>query len=181
MPESPREPRPDPFDILGLDARFDLDPQAIDRAYLTRAAACHPDLAGSDPAQAAEAARLAAALNDAKAVLTKPETRARALLSRLGNEWAMGERVGGNDLPDGFLLEIMETRMAVEEAVAGGDSAELTRWREWATEQRHSYIERIGGLFAGLETTPAPAEIDEINRQCNAWRYIERMIEQIGE
>ncbi|VAX39312.1 hypothetical protein MNBD_PLANCTO03-1115, partial [hydrothermal vent metagenome] len=57
-----------------------------------------------------------------------------------------------------------------------------------AGEQRRSYIERIGRLFAeagaggeGLASDTAPAVLDEIGRQLNAWRYIERMIEQFPD
>ncbi len=175
-PESRSKPLTDPFALLELEARFPLEAAAIERAYLARVAACHPDLAGSDPASAARAARLAAALNDARAVLLEPESLARALLARLG--WD-GENGGGKDLPEGFLMEMMEMRMAVEEAVAGGKSEEMARWREWAREQRRSYIERVGGLFAGLDSPPDRSALEAINRECNAWRYIERMLEQI--
>lgn len=165
----------DPFETLGLPARFDLDAAAVDRAYLARAAACHPDLAGGDPDKAAEAARRSALLNGAKAALLNPETRARALLDRLG-----GAPGSERDLPDGSLMEIMETRMAVEEAAAGGDQAELARWRNWAAEQRRDYIDRVGNMFAVLGDSPSPEALSAIRRKLNAWRYIERMAEQIG-
>ncbi len=205
----------DPFDTLGFEPRFDLDPAEIQRAYLQRAAACHPDLVGSgggssgggDPAKQAEAARRSATLNAAKATLLDPESRARALLERLGGGDG-GVGGGGGDaseLPDGFLLEIMETRMAVEEAAASGDAEELARWRDWVAAERERYIERLGGLFAAVEEMEEMREIEETNevvemddvltteeasappehlaeirRQLNAWRYIERMLEQIG-
>jgi curved DNA-binding protein CbpA len=169
---------PDPFETLGLPARFKLAAQDIGRAYLARAAACHPDLAGAggDEALAAAAARTAAALNDARAVLLDPESRARALLARL-------DPGGASDrtLPEGFLAEIMATRLGLEEAIEGGKPADLDRWREWAAGERGSSIDRIAGLFAGLGDPPAAAGLVEIRRRLNAWRYIERMIEQIPD
>lgn len=169
----------DPFDALGLEPRFDLPTAEVERAYLARAAACHPDLAGGGPAEDAEAARLAATINDAKAVLLNPESRARALLARLG----AGVAGGGpdRDLPEGFLMGIMQTRMEVEEALVGGQATELARWRDWAAGERRSYIERIDGLFSGLSYPPSSPALDEIRRQLNAWRYIERMLEQIPD
>lgn len=164
----------DPFETLGLEPRFDLAEAEIQRAYLARAAACHPDLAGADPERAAGAARLSAALNRARAVLTAPEDRARALLERLG-----GGDGDERELPEGFLMEIMETRLEVEAAAESGDGEELARWREWAQTERSSYIERLGAMFADLSDPPAPDAVQEIRRELNAWRYIERMLEQI--
>lgn len=163
----------DPFETLGLEPRFDLAEPDIQRAYLARAAACHPDLVGADPERAADAARLSAALNRARAVLAAPEDRARALLERLGG--AAGDE---RELPDGFLMEMMETRMEVEAAVEAGDGEELARWREWAKTERAGYIERLGTMFAGLSNPPAPDAVQAIRRELNAWRYIERMLEQ---
>ena len=163
----------DPFETLGLEPRFDLAEGDIQRAYLARAAACHPDLVGADPDKAADAARLSAALNRARAVLAAPEDRARALLQRLG-----GGTGDERELPEGFLMEMMETRMEVEAAVETGDSEELARWREWAETERARYNDRLGAMFADLGTPPAAAAVQTIRRELNAWRYIERMLEQ---
>ena len=167
----------DPFATLGLPARFDLDPAAIDRAYLARAAAVHPDLAGDDPARAADAARAAAALNHAKATLLDPESRARALLAILAPQAAPADR----DLPDGFLMDIMQTRIELEAAIAERDAHALDRWREWAADQRRLSIDRIAAGFAAVTTPPADHDLAAIRRQLNAWRYIERMLEQIPD
>lgn len=167
----------DPFTTLGLPPRFDLDPADIERAYLARAAAAHPDLAGDDPARAAEAAQAAAALNHAKAALLDPESRARALLARLDP----AAKPDSKDLPDGFLMEIMETRMGLESAVADQDAAALDRWRQWAADQRRSSIDAMTARFAALTDPPQPAQLADIRRRLNAWRYIERMLEQIPD
>jgi molecular chaperone HscB len=39
-----------PFAVLGLDARFDLDPQAIERAYFEKSKELHPDRFATAPA-----------------------------------------------------------------------------------------------------------------------------------
>lgn len=163
----------DPFETLGLEPRFDLAEAEIQRAFLARAAACHPDLVGADSERAAEAARLSAALNRARAVLAAPEDRARALLERLG-----GGEGDERELPEGFLMEMMETRMEVEAAAGAGDAAELSRLRAWAETERARYVERLGGMFGDLRDPPAPDALQEIRRELNAWRYIERMLEQ---
>lgn len=166
----------DAFDTLNIPARFDVDEAAVQRAYLAGVAASHPDLAGDTP-RAAEAARRAAVLNRARAELLDPETRARALLRRLGAAGEGDER----ELPEGFLEHMLQTRMEMEEAVEGGDAAEVARLRAWAEQERGRHIERVGRLFARALPGPAGAgQIQEIRRELNAWRYIERMIEQLG-
>ena len=64
----------DPFYLLGLQPVFDLDPSNVERAYLSRAAAIHPDLMGDDD----DSALRSAALNKARAVIHNPERRANA-------------------------------------------------------------------------------------------------------
>jgi molecular chaperone HscB len=160
----------DAFDILGLQPGFALEQGAIDRAYFARSAALHPDLA-ADP----DAPRRMAALNDAKRTLEDPESRADALLRRLGGPAREQER----GLPEGFLMEIMETRQEIEGAVSSGDPGERRRWQEWAADERRAAIRDVGAMFRDLGTEPPGAALREIRVRLNAWRYIERLIEQL--
>lgn len=161
----------DPFTLLGLPPAFDLEPCAVDRAYLARAAALHPDLAGDDP----ETAGRAAALNRAREVLRDPERRAGALITRLGGP----DKSQDKSLPDGFLVEMLEIREAIEEAGRSRDPAELGRWRAWAAERRARHIEEVAALFRAAGPSPDEAARRAIRRELNAWRYAERLIEQL--
>ncbi len=69
--------RDDPFEVLGVPPRFDLDPKSIDAAWLRRLRAAHPDRAGGGE-EHSEVARSAAALNEARAVLRDPLRRGEA-------------------------------------------------------------------------------------------------------
>ncbi len=158
---------PDPFDLLGLPPTFDLDRAAIDRAYLSRAAAVHPDLAAGDP----EAPRRSALLNRARSILSDPESRAAALLARLGGPSKESDR----SLPDGFLAEILEVREEIEAAARSTDHAARARWEAWADERRAAHIAEISRLFAAPDAPPLRA----IRMELNAWRYVERLIEQL--
>jgi curved DNA-binding protein CbpA len=169
MPVDP--PPADPFDLLGLPHDFDLDPARLARAYLTLAARLHPDVARDDPGSAA----LAAAANKAKAILDDPERRANALLQRLGGPAKDADRA----LPDGFLMEILETREQIESAAASPDRAQIDHWRRWAADQRSRYIARASGLFRQHTAAPDSATLRVIRQELNAWRYIERLIEQL--
>ena len=165
---------PDAFDTLGLPARFDLTPAQIQRAYLARTARLHPDAgAGGDGEEdAAEVARRSAELNGARAAIEHLETRANLLLARLGGPSKEADRA----LPAGFLMEIMETREQVEAARASGDAAELERWRAWARDERARYAAEAGRL---LDAGNSPENLAGVRRHLNAWRYIERLIEQL--
>jgi molecular chaperone HscB len=168
----------DPFAILGLPRRFDLDRDAIERAYLARAAAVHPDLLGAPedtPGDDTDPASVE--LNRARQDLGDPETRASVLLALLGGPAKEQDR----SLPDGFLAEMMDVREAMEAAKAGGDAPAIARWEAWAADQRAVHMRTVGDLFAGLDAAaPNPATMTAIRTRLNAWRYIERMLEQLG-
>jgi curved DNA-binding protein CbpA len=158
----------DPFSTLGVAARFDLDPRELQRAYLRRAAETHPDLEGDQGDSAS------AELNKARAVLEDPEARANALLQLLGGPSKEDDR----SLPEGFLAEVMDVRQEVEESLGAGGGAARERWERWAQERRSAYIEKLKGLLGGAGP-PSAGVLRTARRELNAWRYIERLIEQL--
>lgn len=166
----------DPFQVLGMPRVYDIDPQALRRAYLGKAARLHPDTMSGDEVEI-EAAT--AELNLARATLENPEARAECLLRLLGGPAKEADR----SLPDGFLGEIMEIRESLEEAASASDTQTRSRLLTWAREERERYSRACAGLFAQALAEPGPARdasLREIRRTLNAWRYIERMIEQAG-
>lgn len=164
----------DPFKVLGLERRFDLSPADVERAYLARAAGLHPDVVGgSGPDDGTVSSE---DLNLARQQVKDPEARGNALLELLGGPAKEQDR----SLPDGFLAEMMEVRERME---AGGE-AERERWEGWAEQRRSSHEQAVRGLFgrvAGGGTEDSrQAMLRAIRRELNAWRYIERMLEQTG-
>lgn len=161
---------PDPFSVLGLPPSFEIDAAAIESAYLQRAATSHPDLAGAGDAEEADA--ISAELNDARQVLLDPEQRANALLTLRGGPSKEADKA----LPENFLLQMMETREQIEDALATHDADRVLEWKKWALDERASYVARVGGLFRDQ----SPSALNEIRRMLNAWRYIERLNEQLN-
>lgn len=162
----------DPFEILGLKPGFNLDPEEIEAHYLERLAETHPDIA-QDPA-AGEV--LAARLNEARETLEDPQRRARALLARL-----TGGRVPeSRALPRGFLESILMIREEIEDAVARGDAGEKARHLAWAHQRRAEHIARIDEAFARASSPPPAPAVAAILEELNAWRYIERLIDQVS-
>lgn len=159
----------DPFDALGLAPTFDLTSSQVERAYLERVGRVHPDLA-------ADASGPAADLNQARATLIDPMLRANALLRRHAGTPAETDKT----LPQAFLAEIMEVREESERAIASGDRAAIEKWISWARDRRRQIIAEVARRFRDNPGTPPAAELSEIRRTLNAWRSIERMLEQLG-
>jgi DnaJ-domain-containing protein 1 len=166
----------DPFAMLGLPRACDIDRSALQAAYLRRSAALHPDRF-ADPIERDEAQRRAAVLNDAHAVLADDEQRANLLLSILGGPAKEQDK----SLPDGFLRDILESRQEMETAIAGGESGERARIEQLANERRQQHIDAVREMFHAPGSRPGAAALAAIRRELNAWRYIERMIEQLRD
>lgn len=164
------------FEVLGLAPGFAIDSSALERAYLKAQSKWHPDRF-SDPDERAEAERHAAAINDAHRVLSDPERRAGHLLTILGGPAKEDDKA----LPDGFLMEMLEVREAMESDLASGDESKRATWQAWASERRAGFLQRVEALFerAGDSDEDAPSLLTQVRIELNAWRYIERMIEQL--
>ena len=162
-----------PFDILGIDARFEIDPAEIRRLVVRRAARLHPDRA-SDPVSAAEQARELALVNEASGILLDDIARAELLVSMHGGPGPSEDRT----LPEGFLESILATRMELEEVVASGDEEGRGRLAAWA---RTEWAERRAAVASILDRKAPPTADDllAVRRELNRWRYSQRMIEQL--
>jgi curved DNA-binding protein CbpA len=158
----------DPFSILKLRHDFDLTNAEIEAAYLRCIAAVHPDLNDSfdsDPVSR---------VNEARKTLLEPESRANALLSSLGGPDAKTY----GELPELYLLSILDQRMEIEEEIAANAEVARPKWTSWAEAEQDRIIAELRPLFRA-----ATAQSVEIRRQIrtglNAWRYMSRLIEQL--
>ena len=98
-----------PFEVLGLPMQFDIDARNLERAWLDRSRAVHPDrFAGKPDKERREAAQQTVALNDAYAAIKDPFDRAVWLVTNAG------EKLAGLDQP--LLVEMMELRERAEES-----------------------------------------------------------------
>lgn len=165
---------PDAFDVLGLPADFGLSSAQIESAYLARAAALHPDTQDDahDDAQD-DAHHDAASLNHARETLLHLESRADLLITRRGGPSRAEER----SLPPGFLASIMEIREQCDAAQAAQNGPELARLRAWALQERERYAAIARELFAQASSAET---LRDLRTHLNAWRYIERLLEQVG-
>ncbi len=164
----------DPFALLGIEPMFNLDRQDLEARFLAASARCHPDRF-TDPLDQADAAERMSQLTQAHRVLRDDERRARALLA-LRQDGADRSTDEDQALPPDLLMEMMEVREAMDDAVSLGDQPAVEKHRAWAQEKRTGYLAAIGKLF---DQEPGDANAAAIQLQLNGLRYIERMLEQM--
>jgi molecular chaperone HscB len=155
------------FELLGLPARFDLDPSLIERAFFDRSKELHPDRFASAPA----AERVAAlsrsrALNDAYQTLKKPVGRAEYLLERAG------VTIGDNERLDPVqIMEVMEAREELAEARRAKDTAKLEQLQTAMRTKRAAALDRLDALFASNDMAAVKGVLISL-------RYIDRYLEE---
>jgi molecular chaperone HscB len=170
----------DHFHRLGLPRRFVVDAGELERAYLARSRAVHPDyhLAGS-AADLGASLELSAAVNEAYNTLRDPLARAEHLLALEGGPGASEQK----QMPPEFLAEMLEAREEIEQARAGcpDDAAVLGASFEARFD---AILTEAAGLFAKLERLP-PDDPQRVNlrRQVrgllNAARYVRGLIRDL--
>ena len=172
----------DHFERLGLPRRFAVDPASVEREYLARSRAVHPDFHGLGTAAEQRASlEETAALNEAYLALKDPFRRAEYLLGLLGGPTAQAEK----NLDQAFLTEMMEVRERSEEAGTGGPCrAAREAIREDLRAKDDDRLARVGSAFARLEgmtaDTPGRAELlADVRRQLNAAKTIRSLLRDL--
>jgi molecular chaperone HscB len=112
-------------------------------------------------------------VNEAYKVLKRPGSRAEYLLGLHGVEIADNERI-----EPGLIMEILEAREELAEAMAADDQGKLDELEEAMLDRRDQALERIAGAFGELQANPAPDALQAIKRQLILLRYIDRYLEQ---
>lgn len=176
MSSPPPGSSPDPFALLGLPARFELAPAAIEAAFFERSRALHADRFATAPAAERVAALARSrALNDAYQLVKRPVARAEHLLARAGVTIGANER-----LAPAFLMEILDLREELAAARHAGQLAEVERLSAAMTARRQATVARLAPLFAALDAPgadPAPALAD-LKATLISLRYLDRYLEE---
>ncbi len=166
---------PNPFQILGIEPTFTTSPDQIQHAYLQKLSTAHPDLV-SQNATSDSPALDPATLNQARDTLLNDEARANLML-----QLAAGPSPKDKSLPDGFLMHMMELRTQIEEELQTDPTEARPRWQSWTNDERTKTIATITTLFNQIQADPTAANQikQDIRTHLNAWRYTERLIEQL--
>ena len=106
----------DYFTLLGLERKFDLSEEELQRKFISVSRYVHPDFHGAAPDEAQELAlRLSAAVNDAYRTLKDPASRAAYLLELMGGKSSAADK----SVPEDFL----DTTMMMQEELADAKAA----------------------------------------------------------
>lgn len=166
-----------PFEILGLPVSFDVDASQLQRKLAQLAAEHHPDRF-VDPLDQADAADRLSAINQAHRQIRDPLSRAQVMLKLLGKGVTLDEKA----LPPTLLMEMMEIREEMEEAIASSDQPTLDRLRQWASDQQTEHLQQLSSLLSQAQTTDGPEQarlIQQAQIELNTLRYFARMLEQM--
>ncbi len=174
----------DYFTRLGLPGRFSLDAAELERQYLARSRAVHPDYhLGGATADLAASLELSAALNEAYNTLRDPFLRADHLLRLVGGPTASEQK----QMPPAFLAEMLEAREQVEEARDENSpcSGKLVELQDEFAGRYEGLLTEVSQHFAKLEAMPADAAnrakvLIEIRALLNAAKYVRGLIRDLN-
>jgi molecular chaperone HscB len=161
------------FELFGLEPRFGIEMDALDRAYRELQSKVHPDRFAHLPqAERRAAMQWAIQVNGAYQILKSPQARAQYLIELKGESV---ENHGGGGLPTSFLMEQMEWREKVEAAHEANDLAALTALLQESTgAQRdlHAELERL--LDRGHDPKAAKLALFRL-------MFLDKLREEIGD
>ena len=164
----------DHFERLGLPRRFLVDAADLERAYLARSRALHPDYhqLGSSADQAVSV-ELSAALNEAYTTLKDPFRRAEYLHRLEGGPSARPS----TPTPTEFLEEMLELRMEIAGLQRDTPAAEAME-RQLAG-RRNGMLARVGELLGDLTVETRATYLADARRQLNAAKYVQNLIRDL--
>jgi molecular chaperone HscB len=167
----------DYYALLDLDPRYDLDPGELERRYLERSRAVHPDrFVGAPASQRLAALQQSMQLNDAYKTLKQPGSRAEYLLGR------RGVTIGDNEILDPtFLMEVLELREELAEARHDRDAARLRALEQAMHDRQDATLERVGALFSRFESSGDQTLLADIKVQLIVLRYVRRYLDQFDD
>jgi len=170
-------PGMDHFERLGLERRFDLDTDELERRYLELSRRLHPDRMVHQPAKVqAKALRLSAELNEAHEVLKDEARRAEYLLELAGGPSAEKDK----RTPQEFLIEQMELREELEAAQAAADPAALDALRGRVEPRRRAGLAEVRAILTDPAFPDDGALLERARLELNTLRYWTNLSAEIG-
>ncbi len=167
----------DPFSMLGVEARFDLDEQALAARQKELSLSLHPDrIASRSSLERRAALGRAIEVNQAYRLLKDPLTRATALLQRWGV--SLDEENQPRVAPD-LLMAMMELREELRDAANALDEAKVRHLVEETREKEQRALAELSLGLAQLAQSPS-SDPDGVLRALSALRYLRRFFDEAG-
>lgn len=159
------------FELFHLPQRFEIDPEALDRAYHEVQNQAHPDrFASASGAEKRVAMQWATRANEAYKTLKNPLARAKYLCEINGVDLQVESNTA---MPPAFLMQQMEWREKLEEAHAAKDIGEL---ESLEGELRAARKAEIAGLAGKLHAGDFHAAAQGVRRMM----FIEKFEEEVA-
>jgi molecular chaperone HscB len=164
----------DPFDILGLAPRYDLELELVETRHRALSRVLHPDRHASEPPGVRrQALSSAIAVNEAFRVLSDPVLRAEALLLRLGVKL---EQADEKPAAPAFLMQVLELREELADAQHRGDAGAVERLGRSFDEREATIDAELCSKFGELGTRAvSPADVDAIGHKLGELRFVRRL------
>lgn len=169
----------DPFDVLGLEARFELDLGALDARQRELSRALHPDrYAGRGSAERRQALSRSIEVNDAVRLMKDAVRRAEALLARHGVE--LSEKDPGAQPSQAFLMDVLELRDELGGAQRRADLEKVERLAQGFRASETELLSVLAERFAALPPNQpwSAADVEPITHKLGELRYLRRLLEE---
>lgn len=158
----------DDFELFGVPRRFEQDASALDARWRTLLGEAHPDRFVSDGAQAQRLAmQWAVRINEAHRRLKDPLKRAAYLCELHGSPINAEDNTA---MPNGFLVQQMEWREALDEA---SGLAEVEALASAVAAHRDRALNELRGLIDDQQDPAAAAQ------QVRALMFVERFAHDV--
>jgi len=159
----------DHFSLFGLPARFEIDAQALERAWRAVAAQVHPDrYATASPAERRVAMQWAARANEAYRQLRDPLLRARYLCEQAGVDL---QTESNTAMDASFLMQQMQWREMLDDARHDPEAfAALEAELAQARQQMRRTLAAL--LDERQDYTAAGAKVRE-------WMFVEKLAQEL--
>ena len=166
----------DPFETLGVEARFDLDLRALEQRHRDLSKALHPDrYTGAPAAERRLSLGRAIDVNEAFRVLRDPIRRAEALVRRAGI--AVGETAEPAAAP-ALLMEMMDAREELSDAARAKDLTGIVRLGATMTARQDAILARLAQAFDAAAAEPQ--KMSGALPILGELRYVRRFLDEVS-
>ena len=169
----------DPFELLGLEARFELDLAALEARQRDLSRALHPDrYAGRGTAERRQALSRAIEVNEAVRLMKDPIRRAEALLARHGVH--LHETDAGAQPSQAFLMDVLELREELGNAQRRSDLAKVGQLAQSFRASETKLLRDLAESFAVLPPNQKwePNEVKAVTHKLGELRYLRRLLDE---
>ena len=171
----------DPFALLGLQRRYDLDSVELERRYRELQRTLHPDRHTHAPAAERRLMlQKAVEVNEAYRTLRDDQRRAEALLAVLGGA-GQGQPGPSEPADPELLMEMMELRESLSDAKAQKNASEIGRLAERVSAEQAALRARLSREFAALSSsTNTPASLAAARALVHRLKYYQRFLDEVA-